>query len=418
MTNGQSQRRWFVRGRRLTVVVIIGLLALLAVRAVVDIWLGRRLTAEVARLEAKYGPLQWDSERNIHVWKTWPRRLAADNRARLLDAAAARVTVADDADTDVLYASFWPDASTVDQTREIADANREAIELAVRASQLRHWNWDIGDSRSVSNLTDLRHLAKVLTFAARVDTDAGRAEQAAADVMAGFAQAVAIVSEPSPVMLLVGISMAAAQEVALNDVLSRAEPSATALARLAAVIDEGVIDHPAREAMLGELKRSRAHWPRVERGWLREDEDHYPIRPSVWTRRVAWAIRPIIRFRALRDLAARARAVDAASVPPKERAAIVTAPLPRVATGSIESGDFWTAIMGRAAIGVALRRFRIDHGAYPNTLEELAPTYLKVMPVDPRSARPPEYRRTAASFELHGEAPRPGAKPPEWKVPR
>ena len=72
----------------------------------------------------------------------------------------------------------------------------------------------------------------------------------------------------------------------------------------------------------------------------------------------------------------------------------------------------------RAAIAVALRRFRIDHAAYPNTLADLAPAYLKTVPLDPFTTRQPEYERTGAGFELRLDLPAGFAKERVWKVSR
>jgi hypothetical protein len=403
-----------VRTRRVLVVLLILVLSTLAVRALADVWLGRRLEAEIARLEKQYGPLQWDSVRKVNPWKTWPRRIAPDNRARLLDAAAARITIRDAKANDLLHQEQAPSAVTADQAREIADENREAVELAIRAAYLRHSNWD----SNARNLLDLQYLSTVLAMAARSDTDAGRADAAVADIMAGFAQAAAMNSEPMNIMALFGMRIAYTQAEALKDVLNRAEPSSLALASLDAAIDENLTGHPVRAAMLGELKNSRAAWPRVERGWfrIRTDVDGYPMRPVAWTRGVAWLFRPVIRFKAMRDLSDRALAVEAASAPRSQRAGI--GPLSSSAANRIEGGDVSTAYTRRAAIAVALRRFRLDHGTYPNALDELAPKYIKAVPLDPFTGRQPEYVRSGAGFELRLQVPATFSEAAVWKVSR
>ena len=53
----------------------------------------------------------------------------------------------------------------------------------------------------------------------------------------------------------------------------------------------------------------------------------------------------------------------------------------------------------------ALRRFRLDHGAHPRTLDELAPSYLKTVPLDPFTDRVPDYTRHGAGFELRAPLP-------------
>ena len=437
MTDVRPLNRWLVHSRRLLVIALILAFAVLAVRAVFDLWMGRRLNDEIARLEKQYGPLKWDPVRKLDAWKKWPRRIAPDNRARMIDAAAARVTLSD-AYENLLYLPHVPSTMTADQVAGIADENRDAVQLAIRAARLRHSNWDIAylaEPSNVPNLMDLQNLSRVLAIAARSDTDAGRADEAVADLTAGFAESAAMRTEPLAIMVIIATAVAREQIDALKDVLSRAEPSSAALAALAVAIDENLLEHPIREVMLGELKRSRFIWPRIEAGYFDGWSNSYP-RPK-WMRGAAWLVRPVIRFMAMRDLAEKARAVDAASMPRSRRTEIAPSspPAGEINEGAapvqnfVKAGDLSNASIGLAATAVALRRFRLDHGTYPNTLDELAPMYMKTVPLEPFTGRPPEYVRQGAGFELHARVPvqpvPPGAvkisdasSPWEWKMPR
>ncbi len=398
-----------IRARRLLVVLLIVVIALLAVRVVVDIWLSRRTQSEVARLEEKYGPLQYDAVRKLDAWKKWPRRIASENRARMIDAAAARITISD-ANENFLHMGHSATSVTAEQARQIADGNRDALQLAIGAANLQHSNWDIvytTEAFNVPNMADLGYLSKVLTFAARADTDAGRAEEASADVRAGFSQSAALMREPLRVMLVNAIHIAYEQTDALKDVLNRTEPSATALAALASTINENLVESPARESLLGELKHSQASWPWVREGWLwgRRTVDYsVATEPTAWMRAVAWTFRPVIRYLALRDYSEKAQALDLASLPAVQRAEQLPA-LRSWGASTIRSADLASGSIARAAIAVALRRFRIDHGAYPNTLDELAPAYLKNVPIDAFTGKQPEYRRSGAGFELPAQMP-------------
>ena len=415
-----------IRARRLLVVLLLVVIALLAVRAVADIWLTRRTQTEVTRLEEKYGPLQYDAVRKLRAWKSWPQRIAPENRARLIDAAAARITIID-ANANFMYHPHTGTSVTTDQARAIADVNREAVQLAIAAARLQHSNWDIaylGEADNVPNLMDLGYLSKVLTFAARSDTDAGRADDAIADVRAGFAQSAAMSSEPLRVMLINAIMVAYQQSDALKDVLNRSEPSGPALAALASTIDENLIASPAREALLGELKHSRFTWPFVMEGWLwgRRSLDYStPTPPAAWMRAVAWTFRPVIRYLALRDFADKAQAIDLASLPAAQRADQLPG-LRSWAASAIRSADFASGVIARAAIAVALRRFRIEHGAYPNSLNELAPAYLKIVPIDASTGKQPDYRRLDPGFELPAHMPSSDSGKwnvgQEWRVSR
>jgi len=427
--------RWPVRTRRLLVIILIVVFSVLAVRTVLDIWMGRRLNDEIARLETQYGPLRWDPVRKRNPWRGWPRWLSPENRARMIDAAAARVVLSD-ANRELIYLPRTATTLTADQARAVADENRDAVQLAIRASRLQHSNWWVAylaEPDGVPNLGNLHYLSTVLAIAARSDTDAGRTDDAVADVTAGFAQSAAMLAEPVAIMSVNAMSVVREQMDALSDILARAEPSGPALASLAVAIDENLPASPMREVMLGDLKHSVFVWPWIERGYFDGRRD--PRTPSWWTRAATSAaarlVRPVIRFMAERNLSDKAGAVDAASMPRNRRAApFQTSGRARSEVGAlIDLGDDWTASVGLAADAVALRRFRLDHGAYPTTLDELVPTYLKAVPLNPYSGRQPEYVRQGAGFELHARVPPipvppgsitiPGRTSPwDWKVPR
>jgi hypothetical protein len=51
------------------------------------------------------------------------------------------------------------------------------------------------------------------------------------------------------------------------------------------------------------------------------------------------------------------------------------------------------AYLDQAVIGCALEKYHIEHGAFPETLEGLAPKYLEAMPADLFDGKPLRYRR-------------------------
>lgn len=447
MADMKSSKRWMVRGRRLLVILLLAGIAVLAARAVFDIWMGRRLNDEIARVEKQYGPLRYDPVRKLDAWKKWPMRIAPDNRARILDAAAASITASSERmELNLVNAALRTPKGDV--AREIAEQNRDAVQLAIRASRLRHSNWDItygGELDNVPNLMDHRNLSKVLVAAAESDADAGRADEAMAALAAGFAQAAAMRSEPAPVMTVNAWATAGEHVDALKDLLDRTEPSAAALASLQAAIEENLEGNSARAALLGELKHSRTTWALAENGWLwgRRFLDHMtPRPPTAWMRAVGWFCRPATRYMAIRELADWARLVEAASTPRTQRAKDMLPPsVPpsdspswrpsaiQMAAGLIDGGDRSIAQVALTDIAVALRRFRLDHGAYPNALDELVPTYFQAVPLDPFTGRQPEYTREGTGFALRARIPevppRPGSiripgyrNPAEWKLGR
>lgn len=56
-------------------------------------------------------------------------------------------------------------------------------------------------------------------------------------------------------------------------------------------------------------------------------------------------------------------------------------------------------------LGLALKLYRARHGAYPETLEELTPAFLKEEPVDPFTGKPLIYRQSGQGFILYSLGP-------------
>ena len=90
---------------------------------------------------------------------------------------------------------------------------------------------------------------------------------------------------------------------------------------------------------------------------------------------------------------------------------------------AIDSGDLHSNVLGVAETGVALRRYRLDHGSYPDNLPALVPDYLPRLPVDTVTGRPPADARAGPGFTLKAEPVRTDAVQPvhpalEWAVSR
>ncbi len=66
----------------------------------------------------------------------------------------------------------------------------------------------------------------------------------------------------------------------------------------------------------------------------------------------------------------------------------------------MSSGDDFASELAAAELVIAVRRHRLDRGAYPNDLSAVAPAYLPGVPIDPRTGKPPIYSRDGQGFTL------------------
>ncbi|MEW6369199.1 MAG: hypothetical protein AB1714_31645 [Acidobacteriota bacterium] len=79
-----------------------------------------------------------------------------------------------------------------------------------------------------------------------------------------------------------------------------------------------------------------------------------------------------------------------------------------------------------ATIALALRRFKVDHGHYPDELAALVPDYLDRVPDDAFTLKPPDYKREGEGFVLWSAAgeksladyPAPYDPVLRWSIPR
>ena len=70
---------------------------------------------------------------------------------------------------------------------------------------------------------------------------------------------------------------------------------------------------------------------------------------------------------------------------------------------AIEGFDQFNSTLNATELAVALRRFRLDHGTYPDALSALVPAYVARVPIDPFTGQPPVYARQGGGFHLHAE---------------
>jgi hypothetical protein len=398
--------------RRVLVLLMIGASAAGLIWIGLDLWAGRRVDREFARLEKRYGSLDGRSIVASPVAVEF-------NSARFVRAAVA-LTVRPAPTTS--YSKLLASATSFEQqtapsaepedVRAFVDSNRDAIQLALEA-RTRHqasWDADYAGGAKVPPLLDLRTLGNALAYAAILDIKRERPEDASANVAAGLAVAASLRREPGLLAQLIRISIALQQCEAVRSLVIRSEPSTAALQALARALVDSRETDPMRVGLRGELALQNAAFLKIERG---EATDMFDLRESpFWFGRIG---RPFVRLARLRYLQEMERLIDVEGGPRprppfpnrpryarwdwRSLGSYPVAGLER----AVESGDTHNSLLGVAEIGVALRRHRLDRGSYPDELTALVPVYLTRLPIDPVTGRPPAYARSGAGFTLKAE---------------
>jgi hypothetical protein len=282
---------------------------------------------------------------------------------------------------------------------------------------------------------ELRLLSNAICLAALIDLEDGRPDSAMHQTGTGLAIASTLREEPVLVPQLIRIAAAGVQFRAIQRILVSSEPSGSALEDVAHWLTESRSPSPISVGLLSEARLGHAAWKKIESGRV-EDLIDVTYNPPAWVvGPYARLSRPLARLAHLRYLESFGRLLEI-QAGARPRPAYVPAP-PRAIWGllkpfyawsitaglarSVEVGDTFVSELNATEIGVALRRFRVDRGAYPDELSALVPGYLASVPIDPFTGRPPVYTRKGAGFELHAEGPKSRTPRPstlDWVVPR
>jgi hypothetical protein len=421
--------RWW-RGRRLRLLFIVGLLVMLLAWVSVDVWAGRQIDAEYARLEKKFGSLEG---RWIHA----PAVPDDDNRARPVRAASLLIIQPEHTSIGALLASLAryerlpPSSPLPDDLRTFVAANEEAIRIAgeARGRHQSSWDADYGGGSNVPSLLSIRTLGNAVYVAALGDLQAGRDDAAASHLATGLAVGASFRQEPILIGQLIRIVVSVQQCEGIKRLITEGQPSGAALQDLAYWLAENRSPDPIQIGLLAELRQGNHTLQTMENGQVTRVA-HFP-RSSAWLDLLARLGRPFIRLARL-DFLREMDRLTAVAAGPRPRPPFVAAPLPRpwnprllseqftAGLGrSMETGDSFTSVRGTTQLGVALRRYRLDHGIYPDALSALVPTYLPWVPDDPMTGRPPAYARSGGGFTLKAQPV--GRYPPhpnEWAVPK
>jgi len=407
-----------MRWRRVRLIVLASFLVLLVAWVGTDLWAGRRLAREVARLEQRYGKLLMEG--SVRSPGGVP---SADNRARVARAAAALV-VSDDSGRQYqgvgrfLGTKAQPPVPA--EVRTFVEANRPAVGVAegVRARRRSSWEADYESGHNFPGLMDLRTLANAIAVSALIDLQEGRPDAAAHAAATGLAVASTLREEPPLICQLIRIAVTTIPLQAVQQIIVEAEPSGSALEDLAGWLAENRSPSPAAVGLLGELRSGHKRWSKIASGRIEAVVGETSSRAWLFGP-IARLSRPFVSLAHRRYLQLGGRLLEIQGGPrPRPDFAPARPPgwlslerfdVPLFTAGlerSIESGDTFVSQLNATETAVALRRFRLEAGSYPDDLAALVPKYLPAVPIDPFTGRPPAYARKGAGFELHAEGPK------------
>jgi hypothetical protein len=443
---GLWRRNW----RRVAVLLIALVVSIVAARTISAWWIGRQVGDEVARLEKSYGSL------NMHDMNSWVPDLK--NRARVMR-AAAELTVVDRTKGSWVLHGWSPmmvclsggDCPTgvTGSMRQFVEQNRLAVSVATEGRTLPQAAWGLyyfraETTRIPRNVFDLGML---LAAACRVELEDGHLDRAVDMALTGLAEASSMRLEWARSMQVWRMLAVEQQVGCVQEMLRRSDPPAQALTDLATALADSRWPDPTRMSLLGQLKIANAWFMELERGRAVA----YPGAPS-WDSAAGpmnWLLRPMASYRRLGDLRALDRFIQLQALAPCQRDAAHT-PLPGSSpeeqrkaresqtsrsalsmtfvspelSNEIDTGWEFHSVLNTAETAVALRRYRLDHGSYPDRLPQLVPQYLPWVPIDPFTGRPLEYAKQGGGFELHAHRAKANERWAtekalfDWQIPR
>jgi len=394
-----------------------------------DVWAGHGLEAEIAHIEARYGSLDASA---FQV----PKVPDQDNRAHVVRAAAA-LTVRPSS-------YFWVNPVTPSpltaELIQFVEANRAAIRTAgdIRARSQSNWDLEHQDVAYAVPWSTMNVLSTAIFMASMEHLDAGRADEAASTIVSGLGVAASMRQEPSMVLQQMRMGLASRPFMAVRRLLIESAPSAAALEEVARWLAENRVPDAMRLALLNDIRETNSMFARMENGQMDGNTVSY-LYPMTWPRGYSVLVppaaligRPFVRVARVRYLRHMEQLLDA-ELGPRPRPALPEPEPPKrwalldrlteKFTAQTESysdrGDDFMSQLGAAELAVALRRFRLDRGDYPDELSALVPAYLASVPGDPYTGRPIAYARQGAGFTLRATASRPELTkyfPMEWDV--
>jgi hypothetical protein len=295
----------------------------------------------------------------------------------------------------------------------VRPALAEARKLATRPNGRHPITWQRNVMATLlPTLQEARRVTQLLAYDALRHAQAGDMKPALTSCRAALNAGRSIGDEPLLISQLVRIACVTSACQTAEVVLSQGEPPADDLLALQRLLQHEAAFPALLIATRGERASLHEMFDALESGDVRLSQLADDRRRAAWYEvAFGWYIRDTLRADHPRALALMARRIAEARLPAHEQAAAEQAfaaemrGLPKEALGTrllvpaldkVGVAERRRLAHVRCLIAVvAAERYRQEHGAWPESLDRLAPAQLTEVPLDPFDGRPLRYRRTA-----------------------
>jgi hypothetical protein len=396
------------RWRRRRVIALAAILILLVGYTGCDFWAERRLASALAPIQAKYGVLSGEAPRG-------PEVPALENRARLVKAAAALANpgTPDQRSALTRFRANPAPQAVPPELRAYLETNAESLRIArqFRTRSATGFGLQYGMTGERPPLLDMRTLSNVLYVASVQAIDARQPDEAASLIAAGMALSSSTRHEPDLITQLIRIAIADPPVDALQQLLQQIDVPKRALDELAAALAENRDPAPMTVGLIGEVRLVHSGFAALAAG--RHNDQMAVSLPWIAAPPLSRLMRPMIRWSHAQYLEEVGGLLDQ-QTGPRPRPALPERPqgarwsfvglmsatlIPGLAR-AVQSGDDFASQQAAAEVAVALGRFKLDLGVYPDALSALVPTYLSSVPIDPFTGEVPVYSRDDKGFTL------------------
>ncbi len=304
-------------------------------------------------------------------------------------------------------------------------ANRDLIldlrRLAESGGPLYRLDYSKGFGMELPHLAQLRDFARMLAADAAVSADAGNYAEAIDDLIAGMKLANGLDKEPFLISQLVHFAMAGVLLNAIEGSMRGEDLPADQCARLIQCLSNAANRQALADSFTTEGLFGLNAFEGIRTGETRNitygtfgNNDWEPFLLGVYASPFA---RPWLNSDEETYADIMGRVGDAARLPYCEAKPILdqvdaefanlprTRVLSRLLLPSLSSVVFsasrYETLMNLTCIGLAVEQYHAQNGAYPSSLDAVAPTLGGVVPTDPLTGQPYVYQPSGGSFALY-----------------